>query len=112
LTDAVSAAFSVFRGLTFACFSEFAWTDSLELVDDGTCNYTCSNFDDFGSQNNLTQCMLYDHNPWVWNLASSGLLTVDSSRVFFLQGPSNIAEYEGRVRARATCRYLIPGERS
>ena len=46
------------------------------LDDDGTCNYTCANYGDFGTQDDLTQCMIYDHNPWVWNIASAGLLNV------------------------------------
>lgn len=77
--------------------SGFEWTDSPVLRDDGTCNYTCAVFADFGNEADLTQCMIYDHNPWVWNIASSGLVVVDSSRVFLMQGPSNIGEYEGRV---------------
>ena len=67
------------------------------LIDDGTCNYTCANYGDFGRQDKLTQCMIYDNNPWAWNFASAGVINVDASNVFYLQGPSYIGEYEGRV---------------
>ena len=75
----------------------FEWADSPVLRDDGTCNYTCTVFAEFGDVADLTQCMIYDHNPWVWNIASAGVVNVDSSRVFLMQGPSNIGEYKGRV---------------
>ena len=77
--------------------SGYEWAPSPILRDDGSCNYTCAMYANFGAEADLDQCMIYDHNPWVWNEASSGLLEVRSGKTFLLQGPSDQAEYEGRV---------------
>jgi hypothetical protein len=46
----------------------------------------------------MTQCMIFAHNPWVWNDASSGLIDVRAGMGFLMQGASGASEYLGRVR--------------